>query len=51
MHTRFIRGITVHNSYGMTEPIKSLDDDHAFELIFHPSGVLSYDWEGLQVCN
>jgi len=47
MHTRFIRGITVHTSHGVTEPISILNNDQAFELIYHPNGVLSYDWDGI----
>lgn len=49
MYTRFIRGMTVHTSRGMTEPTDTLSNLQAYELIFHPSGTLSYDWEGLNL--
>ena len=45
METRFIRGITVHTSHGITEPSSILSENQAYELIYHPNGELSKDWE------
>lgn len=46
METRYIRGITVHSSQGITEPTSILTKKQVFELILQTNGILTTDWAG-----